>query len=85
MRNIHYADHLEKQIAEALESLEIEFIHESVDKDQELDFYLPKYDVYIEVKQFHASRIGRQMESKDNVVVLQGKKSVELFKKLLTK
>jgi len=85
MRNIHYADHLEKQIAEALNSLGIDFVHESENKDQGLDFYLPKYDVYIEVKQFHASRIEKQMASRDNVVVLQGKKSVELFKKLLTK
>jgi len=85
MRNIHYVDHLEKQIAEVLDSLGIDFVHESEDKYQGLDFYLPKYDVYIEVKQFHTSRISKQMESEDNVIVLQGRKSVELLKALLTK
>jgi len=85
MRNIHYADHLEKQIAEVLDSLGIDFVHESEDKYQELDFWLPRHDVYIEVKQFHASRIEKQMASRSNVIVLQGRKSVELFKTLLTK
>jgi len=85
MRNIHYADHLEKQIAEMLDSLKIDFIHESEDKHQGLDFYIPKYDVYIEVKQFHAERIHRQISSRDNVIVIQGIQSVNLLKSLITK
>jgi len=85
MRNIHYADHLEKQIAEVLDSLGIDFVHESEDKYQGLDFYIPKYDVYIEVKQFHAERIHRQISSRDNVIVIQGTQSVNLLKALLTK
>lgn len=76
MKEWHFADQLEKNIAQALLIAGIDFVHESQDKDQGLDFYLPKYDVYIEVKQFHADRISRQMASKDNVIAVQGKKSV---------
>lgn len=79
MRKINYADHLEENIGLALDSANIEFVHESENHAQVLDFYLPKQDVYIEVKQFHAQRISRQMESAENVIALQGKKSVDFF------
>jgi hypothetical protein len=79
MRNIHFADHLEKRVAEVLDKAEIEFVHESENKEQGLDFYLPFFDVYIEIKQFHADRISRQMSSKDNVIAVQGTKSVNLL------
>ncbi len=79
MREIYFSDHLEKRLADALLEAGIEFVHESESKDQGLDFYLPLFDVYIEVKQFHAARISKQMSSKDNVIALQGSKSVELF------
>lgn len=79
MRKIHFSDHLEQRVAEALDEVGIEFIHESEDKEQALDFYLPCFDVYIEIKQFHADRISRQMLSKDNVIAVQGMKSVNLL------
>lgn len=79
MRTIHFSDHLEKQIAQAFDEVGIEYIHESENGEQDLDFYLPFFDVYIEVKQFHADRIARQMSSKDNVIAVQGRKSVELL------
>jgi hypothetical protein len=83
MRKIHFADHLEKRIAEALHGAGIDFVHESENKEQSLDFYLPFYDVYIEVKQFHADRISRQMESKGNVIAIQGANAVDLFVKMI--
>lgn len=76
MRNIHFADFLEQQLAEGLNRAGIEFVHESENKEQGLDFYLPFFDVYIEVKQFHADRISNQMASKDNVIAVQGRKSL---------
>jgi hypothetical protein len=66
-------------VAEALERASIDFIHESEDKEMGLDFYLPVFNVYLEVKQFHAERINRQLTSQDNVIVLQGRKAVEFF------
>lgn len=82
-RNIHYSDDLENSIGDLLEHCKIEFTHESECKEQKLDFYLPKYDVYIEVKQFHADRISRQMQSKNNVIAIQGRKSINLLKTIL--
>lgn len=79
MRQIHFADHLEKRVAQALDECGIEFVHESENKEQILDFYLPFFDVYIEVKQYNTDRIAKQMSSKDNVIAIQGKKSVELL------
>jgi hypothetical protein len=83
MRKIHFADHLEKKVAEALDEVGIDFVHESENKEQVLDFYLPFFDVYIEIKQFHADRISNQMSSKDNVIAVQGTKSVNLLVTML--
>jgi hypothetical protein len=79
MRQIHFSDHLEKKLAEALDEVDIQFVHESESKDQKLDFYLPAFNVYMEVKQFHADRIARQMSSKDNVIAIQGADAVEML------
>jgi len=83
MRKINFGDGLEKMVAGALNDAGIEFIHESESKDLKLDFYLPSFDVYIEVKRFHADRIERQMSSKDNVIAIQGIKSVEFIIKYI--
>jgi len=85
MRKIHFADHLEKKIAEALESAGIEFIHESEIAEQFLDFYLPAYDVFIEVKQFYTVRITKQMNYEDNIIAVQGSKAVEILTDILNK
>ena len=79
MRNINFSDHLEERIAIALEEAGIEFIHESEDRLQVLDFYLPFFDVYLEIKQFHADRISKQMSTSENVIAIQGRKAVELL------
>lgn len=80
---IHYSDGLERQLGEALTKAGIRFVHESQNKAQGLDFYLPDHDVYIEVKRYHAERIERQMASKDNVIAIQGKPSLDFFIKHL--
>lgn len=80
---MHYSDHLEKAVGECLTRKGITFIHESQDPDQDLDFYLPDYDVYIEVKQFHTDRISRQLASRDNVIVIQGRRSIEFLADLV--
>lgn len=85
MRKLHFSDHLESEVADTLENAGIDFIHESESKDQQLDFYLPNYDVYIEVKQYHSDRILKQLGSKDNVIVLQGKASISFLSHVLNK
>jgi hypothetical protein len=81
----HYADHLEKKIGDAFDSRGIVFTHESNVKKQGTDFYLPAYDVHIEVKQFYAERVIKQIADKPNVILLQGKDAVDVFCKLIIK
>lgn len=83
MRKIHYADFLEKEIAELLTVKGIKFIHESEDRNLRLDFYLPDFDIYLEIKQYHSDRVNEQLKSEENVIVIQGKKSLEFFKHAL--
>lgn len=83
-RNIHFADDLEKKVAEILDSIQIEYVHESEIKHKPiLDFYLPKYDIYIEVKKFYSERAIRQLSGKDNVILIQGIESVKFIQQLL--
>lgn len=84
LNTIHSTDHLELAVAEMLLDLKINFIHESQNNGSNLDFYLPDFDVFIEVKQFHTDRVNKQLASQENVILIQGKKSIEMLKKLLT-
>lgn len=79
---IHYADNLEEAVGTHLIEQGIEFVHESQNKDQRLDFYIPEHDVFIEVKKFHSPRINAQMETQNDIIVLQGKLAVKLFCKM---
>ena len=73
-------DHLEDAIEKALTDAEIVFT-----TNQRLDFHLTEYDVYIEVKQYHSDRANKQLKSQEEVILIQGKKSVALFCELLKK
>jgi hypothetical protein len=84
MNKIHSNDPLEVILANALQENGIDFIHESEGKYR-LDFYLPKLDVFVEVKRFHSDRTGTQMSLHDNIILLQGEKSVKFFVDLITK
>ena len=81
MRKINFADHLEKKIAIALDSANIEFVHESENKYQVTDFYVPEIDCFIEVKQYHTDRTATQLQKRknDSVILLQGEKAVDFF------
>ena len=84
-KKIFISDPLEKDIAFLLTNLNIKFVHESEEKSQRLDFYLPDFDIYIEVKQYHTDRVNEQLKSKDNIILIQGKKSINALKLLLKK
>lgn len=68
-------DDLEKEVAKILKSKGIKFVHESYKNgiDQRLDFYLPDFDVYLEVKKFHTERTIQQLEYQRNVILIQGR------------
>lgn len=80
-RNIN--DPLEQKIADVLKSAGIVFIHESENKVQALDFYLPDFNLLIEVKRFHTERVRRQLEGRTNVLLIQGEAGVRGFAALL--
>jgi hypothetical protein len=83
LREINFADHLEKQLANSLYEANIDFVHESESEVIDLDLFLPGSQVYIEVKQYHTPRIAAQTERHENIIVLQGKESVNYFCSLL--
>lgn len=57
--------------------------YERADAGLGLDFYLPDFDLYIEVKRFHSPRIGEQMGRYENVIAIQGMKSFNFITDLL--
>lgn len=80
-------DPLEKKMAAILERSGIEFTRPERDRNDptNLDFYLPAFDVYIEVKQFHSDRIARQLASvpeKSTAIVLVGPSAIAAFERL---
>src|SRR5690606_39019051 len=81
MGKIHYSDELERYIGESLIKNKILFEKEKLG----LDFYLTDYDVFIEVKKFHTDRVNNQLQRYDNIILIQGRKSVDTFIKLLLK
>lgn len=75
-------DPMEKLIRDALIDIGEPFVEENKNLAN-LDFYLPRINVYIEVKQFHSKRISNQMERASNVIVAQGKEAVEALASMI--
>jgi hypothetical protein len=75
---------LEKEIARRLDARDIEYERpeQLARHPTNLDFYIPEFDLYVEVKQFHTDRIASQISTvpKDSsVMVLVGPNSVDAF------
>jgi hypothetical protein len=83
MTNI--TDPMEVIIAAALDTRGVRYIHESEGKEKTdgLDFYLPEFGTYIELKRLYAPRIVTQMERVNNVIVIQGMEAALAFESLL--
>jgi hypothetical protein len=75
-------DKLEIIVADYLDRKKIFFVHESQNNGSSLDFYLPDYDVYIEVKRFYSDRALRQLQSRDNVILIQGIQAIKFLETL---
>lgn len=56
---------------------------QSDDHRSGLDFYLPDFDVYVEVKQYHSDRIAEQMSRRPNVIAIQGRTALAAFAKMV--
>lgn len=76
-------DPMEQMIANALDAAGFRYVREPHNECQGLDFYLPDLDIHIEVKQFHAARIAKQMEQVPDVIAVQGIKAVAFLSTLL--
>lgn len=76
-------DPIELIVAAGLRLAGMPFVHESDNKKQNLDFYLPNVDVYIECKQFPTDRTSAQIAGFSNVIVIQGRRAAETFVSLL--
>lgn len=76
-------DSLEKRVADILDKKGIKYIHESEGENQRLDFFLPDFNIFIEVKQFSTPRSSDQLASQDNVILIQGKKSIVFLENML--
>jgi hypothetical protein len=68
-------DPMEKLIASALHIAGVEYEHERAG----LDFFLPSFGLYIEVKRFHSDRIADQMARADNIIAVQGEAAVKFL------
>lgn len=78
---------VEKKMRALLDSRGIDFImpERSGSDPTNLDFYLPAFDFYIEVKQFHSDRIASQLATvpeRKSVLVLIGPDCVAAFERL---
>lgn len=75
---------LERMTARALDGAGIRYLTDYEGKALDrLDFYLPDFDLYIEIKGGHSDRIAEQMSRHPSVIAVQGKTSVKFLVKLL--
>lgn len=77
-------DPLELAVKDALDEAGVVYLDET-ENGKGLDFYLPGAEVYIEIKGGTSPRVLDQMKRDHNVIVVQGRKSVEFMASLLRK
>ena len=74
---------LEKAIAKILFNNGINYIREGCSGNKRgLDFYLPDYDVFIEVKAGYTERSDKQLKNNEAVILIQDKKSIDFLLKV---
>jgi transcriptional regulator with XRE-family HTH domain len=79
-RQAKLVDPMERIIEQALIDAGIAFrTDQDGGTETALDFYLPAYDVSIEVKRFYTARTGEQMARAPNVIVAQGERAVRFL------
>jgi hypothetical protein len=81
---------MEKHFAELLTAAGVDFIRpENLSPDEDettLDYYLPAFDLYVELKAYHSPRIATQLARvprRANALVLMGPHSVAAFARLV--
>lgn len=79
LKKLHISNSLELEVANVLTDNGIEFIHESQLPGQSLDFFLPQFNVYLEVKEYYSERSSKQLQRSDDIILIQGKKALYAF------
>ena len=74
---------VETVIKKFLVANNIEFIGDDYN-EAKLDFYLPAYDIYIEVCQFHTPRKIEQLSRHKNVILIQGIEAAKALVNILS-
>lgn len=77
-------DPMEVMMRSALTDAGIRFLEDG-ENPVHLDFFLPDFDLHIEVKQFHTERVAEQMSRAPNVIVAQGREAVTWLAGLIRK
>lgn len=76
-------DPVEVEVRSALAIRGVDFVEEEDPRAKNLDFYLPDYDLHIEVKQFHSDRSNEQLRRASNIILIQGMEAARTFTYLL--
>ena len=71
-------DPMERIVEQALRDARISYVPDR-DVEAALDFFLPDFDVHIEVKRLHTDRVAVQMARAENVIVAQGEAAVHFL------
>ncbi|MEM9129933.1 MAG: hypothetical protein AAGA97_09470 [Pseudomonadota bacterium] len=79
------SDPIERIISDALKEADIQYVSENHPDAKSLDFYLTKYHVHIEVKQFHTPRTAKQIERSDDIILVVGRNAASTFAELIKK
>lgn len=77
------SDPIEAIVAGALARAGVVYIRDGQGETFGLDFYLPSFGVYIEVKAYHTARVSDQMARAADVIVIQGRAAAEAFAAML--
>lgn len=75
----NFTDPVEQVVADGLTAAGIPFVHESENKRQGLDFFLPDQLVLIECKRFYSERTNDQLRPHGNVILIQGMAAARAF------
>lgn len=77
-------DPMERLIADALDGAGVSYETDSGGGNPlGLDFFVPAWDLHIEVKRFHSARVAEQMSRAPNVIVAQGEVAVRRLAELI--
>jgi len=82
-------DPVEKIVADALVSANVlyrrdqEVFYPTQNRNRSIDFYLPDFDLWIEVCQFYTPRKLEQLAVLQDAILIQGKGAALTFAKLL--